>query len=95
MQLTALVALAGFLFVTLLAASPALHEAFHGHDASAPTHQCVATLLSKGGVVATVPAVTVPVPLPLVLWSPLDPDPVSRTGDYRLSPSRAPPTGVS
>jgi len=95
MQLTALVALAGFLFVTLLAASPALHEACHGHDASSPTHQCAATLLSNGSVAFTVAAVTVPVPVPLVFWSPLDPDPVSRTGDYRLSPSRAPPTGVS
>lgn len=66
LQLTALVALAGLLFVTLLVASPALHKAFHGRDASLPTHQCVATLLAKGSLVATVPAVTVPVLLLLV-----------------------------
>jgi hypothetical protein len=94
MQLAALVALAGFLFVTLLAASPALHEALHGHDAASPTHQCAATLLSNGSVAFTVAVVTLPVPLPWILWSPLDPDPVSRTSDYRLSPSRAPPAGV-
>lgn len=89
MQLTALVALAGFLFVTLLAASPTLHEAFHGHDASSPTHQCAVTLLAQGQVDAA------PVPIPTPEWAAIaGPSEVTHlllARPHGLPPERGPP----
>ena len=91
-RLTAIVAVALFLWVTLLAVSPRLHEAFHGQDASSASHQCIATLLSKGQVLVACSVVVVPDPLALVLGFPVASVSIYLSVDYRLSPSRAPPT---
>lgn len=90
----ALAALAGLVFVTLLATCPSLHEVFHGHEASSPTHQCVASLLAKGDLLCATATDVLPVGPVLTLSSPRIPGRIFRSVDYRLSPSRAPPAGI-
>ena len=77
----------------LIAASPELHVLVHS-DAKAPNHQCLITQLQQysllsgsiGGAVPTPPANFTVDQAP-----PADPQ-FSSIFDYRLSPSRAPPS---
>ena len=74
-----------------LTVSPQLHHWLH-EDSNAATHACLITQLRHHPLLvgfapviapAPVPAQPDPLPLPEVRFIP--------TGDYRLSPSRAPP----
>ncbi len=90
-RLTAIVALASYLFVMLLAAWPELHEAFHGHDADWDSHQCVATLLAKGQVLVSDLALAVPLPPEVSDGQPIASALFHCPGDVRMFPARAPP----
>lgn len=90
-RLTALFALALFVWLNLLAVSPQLHEFIHGHDAATTQHQCAATLLSKGHVTPADPVVVVAAPPLLFLSAVSTQAPVWVSPDGRLAPSRAPP----
>jgi hypothetical protein len=92
---TALVVLAAFCFVAVLAGSPCLHEVFHGDRASSPGHECAVTLLAQGGVAVSHPTA--------ILWQPAQPALATPrlievppfVGDVRLSSGRAPPALAS
>lgn len=90
--MTALAALAAFVVVMLLAAWPALHEAFHGKEASSASHQCVATLLAKSQVLVADLAVVAPVPAEVCVGELLAPASLYCPADVWLSPARAPPS---
>jgi len=90
-RLTALFALALFVWLNLLAVSPQLHEFIHGHDAATTQHQCAATLLSKGQVTPADPVVVVEAPTVSSLSVVPAQTPVWVSPDCRLAPSRAPP----
>jgi hypothetical protein len=99
-RLVAKPALAGLsaallLFLSTLAASPALHEFLHA-DAGSVDHHCVITLFTKGQVgfapetsiiVALLTILVGAALLSEVLFLP--------TADYRFSSSRAPPFAAS
>jgi hypothetical protein len=78
-----------------LAASPELHHRLHP-DSKSPTHECLVTLLSKShllaGAAGSFILALIPVFFGLLLLAES-----SRCSviDYRLSPSRAPPSGFS
>jgi hypothetical protein len=74
-----------------LTLSPELHRWFH-EDADSSTHACLVTQIRHHSlltgfvpVVAPSPVLAQPAPLPLREVQ------ILPTGDYRLSPSRAPP----
>ncbi len=90
-RLTALFALALFVWLNLLAVSPQLHEFIHGHAAATTQHQCAATLLAKGQVTSADPVVVVEAPPLLSLSAVSTQAPVWVSPDGRLAPSRAPP----
>jgi len=90
-RMTAALALALFCWSSVLAASHALHEKAHGHEAAAPEHNCAAKLLAHGQVESFTPAVAAPAPEALITFSLPAPAPVRSVEDRRLSPGRAPP----
>jgi hypothetical protein len=88
----ALVCLVVFMVVEVLALSPALHKDIHP-DADSPSHHCVVTLLShsqltSAGAVCELPALVAT----LVFCLPPLQTAAFASFDYRLSPSRAPPS---
>jgi len=78
-----------------LAASPELHHRLH-KDSRNVTHECLITLFSKSYLLAGC-ARSLPLALIPVFFGLLFVAESSRFSvlDYRLSPSRAPPSGVS
>jgi len=83
--------LALWLCTFALTLSPQLHRWLH-EDADSPTHACLVTQVRQHSllagfvpVVAPAPVLAQPAPLPLSEVQ------ILPTGDYRLSPSRAPP----
>lgn len=93
-SLFSLVALAIYLFVAALAASPELHHLF-SHDADDPDHQCAATVLAQGQLDATPAMVTVVVPS-AVGQQTLPAQPLGLAApDFWLLPERAPPVSLA
>lgn len=90
-RMTAALALVVFCWSGALAASHALHEKAHGHEASLPGHQCAAKLLNQGQVETFAPVVTAAAPGAFVIFSLPVPKPVVVSADRRLAPGRAPP----
>jgi hypothetical protein len=77
----------------LIAASPELHLLIHS-DAKAPSHECLITQLHQHSLLSGSVGGVVPVPPASLAESqvtPAEPQ-FSAVFDYRLSPSRAPPT---
>jgi hypothetical protein len=93
-------AAAGLMFVLwlgsfLLASSPELHRLLHS-DAQSPNHHCLVTQIKEHSVVSGCAALSAPV------FTPTTFAPVRcaefqfvPSCDYRLSPSRAPPSAFS
>jgi hypothetical protein len=79
----------------MLASSPSLHTKLHSNG-SADTHDCVICLFGQG-LLATADASPFLIILALCFLGLLLPTPTRAMtiGDYRLSPSRAPPLGSS
>lgn len=90
-RLGALMALALFLALQLLAGSGALHQSLHA-DAGSPHHHCAITLLSGGQVAAPVlPSLWLAFTATLLFSVPLIQSAVASACDLRLAPGRAPP----
>ncbi len=89
-SLVSLLALAVYVFVAALAASPELHRLFN-HAAADPDHQCAATILAQGQL-DTMPA-TVTFVLPCAVALPTLPaEPLYLASpEFWLLPERAPP----
>ena len=86
----------GMLFLWLgicaLEVSPELHHFLHS-DAQSPTHSCLVTQLQKHAILSGLGA-TIAIAAPAA-WSPLAiqcQSALFASSDYRLSPSRAPPS---
>lgn len=92
---TAIVLCAFVFFLSVVAASPALHKAIH-HDADSPGHECVITVFAGGHVAAPGFAPVAVILGALFAWVALRAEslPFSTT-DYCFSQSRAPPRGSS
>jgi hypothetical protein len=91
-QFWALICLLLFAALQLLATSEPLHKALHS-DAGTPAHHCAVTLLTHGQVSAPAAAVALAVFVATLLFSlPLLKSAAFSSSDYRLSPSRAPPS---
>jgi len=84
--------LALWLITFALTVSPRFHRWLH-EDADSPTHTCVITQIQQQQpLLAGFAAVVAPVPLPVQpAYVPLADIQFVPRGDYRLSPSRAPP----
>jgi hypothetical protein len=83
-----------FLWLATFAAavSPQIHRLVHP-DAASATHFCLLTQVRHGSMALGVLPVVAPAPPALQMWVVRCPDaPVLSSFDYRLSPSRAPPT---
>ena len=90
-RMMAVLCLALFLPLQLVAASTLLHEMLHA-DAAAPGHHCVVTLIAQGQVDSPVagPLVVAAITALCLLLAPLAAAPFVST-DLRLAPGRAPP----
>lgn len=94
-RMTAGLALLLWFVTQALAASPGLHRLLHG-DFQGINHQCLVTqvqqhLLLGGGQAVLAPVAPPPVPGPRIVAEPS----FCATRDYRVSPSRAPPSVFS
>jgi len=79
----------------LLASSPELHRLLHS-DAQSPNHHCVVTQVNEHSVLSGISIVAAPEPPTFTLSSIRDSElQFVSTSDYRLSPSRAPPSVFS
>ena len=82
-------------FILALAASPQLHEFVH-KDAQTPGHYCLVTQLQRHALLTGFVAALAPeVPAAEVFWVSGDVFQSVASFDYRLSPSRAPPSVFS
>ncbi len=81
-----------FLFLHVLASSHEAHELWHGHSTDSSGHQCAATLLSKGAVEVSTPHTIVAPSDRVIGFLSVPSETVVVAADYRLSPSRAPPS---
>jgi len=87
--------LALWLGTIALAVSPELHQWLH-KDSQSQTHECLVTLLSKGHLLAGCVGSFVLVLIPLLFgWLVIAETSWYSVIDYRLSPSRAPPSSLS
>src|SRR5437899_2988525 len=78
-----------------LAASPQLHRLIH-KDAQSLNHHCLITHLKQHSLLAASSTILAPTPPIVDVGSACSPDPqFLPTRDYRLSPSRAPPSASS
>jgi len=78
-----------------LAASPQLHRLLH-NDSQNLNHQCLITQLKQHSLLAGSPIVLAPAAPPVDAASACSADPqFLPTSDYRISPSRAPPSTLS
>ena len=75
-----------------IALSPELHQLLH-KDAKSSTHNCVVTQLNRGSVLAGSAPVTAPLQTLSCIEFPVAVESQNFSStDYRLSPSRAPPS---
>jgi hypothetical protein len=78
-----------------LAASPQLHSLLH-QDSQSPTHHCFITQLQRHSVLAGSAPVTAPAAPPVQVQAIARAEPQFLASiNYRLSPSRAPPSCFS
>ena len=80
-----------FVWLQVLASSPALHHAIHS-DSHQPDHQCVIKLLSQGQVDVAEGMTGVTVQAQTVIAPPVPPLPIQVAIEFRLLPGRAPPS---
>jgi hypothetical protein len=88
----AVICLALFMVVELLALSPALHKDLHP-NADSPSHHCAVTLFTHSQVTSAAVVCELPALVAILLFCLPPPKAVALPSvDYRLSPSRAPPS---